>query len=87
MTAVAALCGAIVGLGVWTLASGIRGTTRPRGEPGTTVLSRITRGRAPLYLAAVVVVAAVVGLLTRWPVWSRPSSPPPRPRRPRYASR
>jgi tight adherence protein B len=68
MTAFAALCGALVGLGVWLLASGIRGTTQPQPEPGATVLSRITRGRAPLYVAAVVTVAAVVGLLTRWPV-------------------
>ena len=68
MTAFAALCGALVGLGVWMLVSGIRGNTQPPAAPGTTVLSRITRGRAPLYLAAVVAVAAVVGLLTRWPV-------------------
>jgi tight adherence protein B len=68
MTAFAALCGALVGLGVWMLASGIRGTTAPQAEPGTGALSRVTRGPAPLYLAAVVVVAAVVGLLTRWPV-------------------
>src|SRR2546421_67024 len=68
MTAFAALCGALVGLGVWMLVSGIRGNTQPPAAPGTTVLSRITRGRAPLYLAAVVAGAAVVGLLTRWPV-------------------
>jgi Flp pilus assembly protein TadB len=68
MTALAALCGALVGLGVWTLASGIHGSTQPKSEPGRTLLSRVTRGRAPVYLAAVLAVAAVVGLLTRWPV-------------------
>ncbi len=68
MTAVAALCGALVGLGIWMLIAGIRSSHSTTGEAPSATLLRITRGRARLYLAAVVGVAAVVGLLTRWPV-------------------
>ncbi|MDQ1645629.1 MAG: hypothetical protein QOJ50_1813 [Cryptosporangiaceae bacterium] len=65
----AALLGAGFGIGLWLLAAGIRGTHRdPDADDGPGLLARVTAGRTPLHLAAVIGVAAVVGLLTRWPV-------------------
>jgi tight adherence protein B len=65
MLMLAVLCGAGVGLGLLLAAGGLR--RRPRPNPaGAGALARLAGGRAPVHLAAVLVAAAVVGLVTGW---------------------
>ena len=65
MIAAAALCGVVVGFGVVLFVLGARGTDRalPRRAPS---FARITRGSHRVVLA--LVAAALVGVVTRWPV-------------------
>lgn len=64
----AVLCGLGFGAGLWLLVSGL--SRRPRGpsRAAASTLGRLGGQRAPLRLAAAVGAAAMVGLLTRWPV-------------------
>lgn len=62
---VAVLCGAGVGLGLLVLVGGLRRRPRPDSTPGTAV-ARVSGGRGPVHLAAVLVAAAVVALVTGW---------------------
>jgi tight adherence protein B len=65
MVLLAVLCGAGVGLGLLLLAGGLR--RRPRANnAGTATLARLTGGRRPVHLAAVLAATAVVGLVTGW---------------------
>jgi Flp pilus assembly protein TadB len=65
MLLVAVLCGAGVGFGLLLCAGGLR--RRPRAKTtGAAVVARLAGGRAPVQLAAVLVAAAVVGLVTGW---------------------
>ena len=65
MSAFAALCGALVGFGVFLVVSGLRGV-----EPGETSERRAPRrlDRVGLRLALALAAGGVVALLTRWPV-------------------
>jgi hypothetical protein len=62
---VAVLCGAGVGLGLLLIVGGLRRQTRPDRAPGA-VITRLAGGRRPVHLAAVIVAAAVVALVTGW---------------------
>src|SRR5690349_19043627 len=61
----AVLCGAGVGLGLLLVAGGLRRLPRAEHAPGT-ALARLAGGRGPVHLAAVLVAAAVVALVTGW---------------------
>jgi tight adherence protein B len=65
MVLVAVLCGAGVGLGLLLIAGGVRRRPRPDSSPGATI-GRLAGGRGPVHVAAVLVAAAVVGLVTGW---------------------
>ncbi len=80
MLLVPVLCGAGVGLGLLLLAGGLRRRTRP-ANAGAGVVARLSRGRGPVHLVAVLVAVAVVALVTGWlvggvlaglAVWSLP---------------
>ncbi|GAA0963064.1 type II secretion system F family protein [Virgisporangium aurantiacum] len=77
----AVLYGAGVGLGLLILAGGLRRRPRPDNAPGTAI-ARLAGGSGPVHLAAVLVAAAVVALVTGWlvggvlaglAVWALPS--------------
>ena len=65
---VAALIGAAFGLGLWLVATGARRMPRPPATPLPAMVVRAAVGGGPVRLAATLAAAAVVGLLTRWPV-------------------
>lgn len=62
----AALLGAGFGLGLWLIVTGARRLPRPPAAEATSRLARLAGGRRPVHLAAVLITAAVVALLTRW---------------------
>lgn len=68
MTPVYVLCGLMVGVGLWLVATGARRVERPEGPgPGVWLRGRLS---APGWtrLAAAVVVGLSAGVVTRWPV-------------------
>jgi tight adherence protein B len=65
MVLVAVLCGAGLGLGLLLIAGGVRRRPRPDSSPDATI-GRLAGGRGPGHVAAVLVAAAVVGLVTGW---------------------
>lgn len=66
MTALAAACGAGVGLGLLLVAAGLRGVDPRVVLPGPLTMPRLER--LTLRLALAIGIGAVVGALTRWPV-------------------
>ena len=62
------LLGGGFGLGLWLLLAGARRRPRPVARPDGGRLARLVRGRGPVQLAAALVAAAVVALVTGWPV-------------------
>ncbi|HET8659157.1 MAG TPA: type II secretion system F family protein [Micromonosporaceae bacterium] len=68
MVGVSVLCGLLVGLGVWLVATGVRRVERPDGPDTASRLRNLVTGRNGYRLAAAVAVGAVVAAVTRWPV-------------------
>ncbi|GIH16099.1 type II secretion system F family protein [Rugosimonospora africana] len=62
------LCGAVVGLGVLLVADGLRRAPRPVAAMGQGRVMQWVRSRGPVQVATAVAAAALVGLVTRWPV-------------------
>jgi Flp pilus assembly protein TadB len=70
--AVSAPVGALLGLGfgagVWLVVDGLTRRPRPRRGAGVPVVRRWAAGTGPVRLAGASAAAAVVGVVTRWPV-------------------
>jgi hypothetical protein len=64
----ALLCGAIVSAGLLALVNGLRRAERPIADPGPGRLTRWARGHGPIQIAATLAAAALVAVVTRWPV-------------------
>lgn len=64
----AVVCGLGLGAGLWLVISGLSRRVRPQGGQLAARLRRAGGGRAPLWLVAALAAAAVVGLVTGWPV-------------------
>jgi Flp pilus assembly protein TadB len=65
---VAVLFGAAFGLGLWLVVTGARRVPRPPATPPSAVLARAAGGGGPVRLAGTLAAAAVVLVLTGWPV-------------------
>lgn len=65
---VAVLCGLGFGAGLWLLVSGLSRRPRRPSRSAATVLHRLGGHRAPLRLGAALGAAAMVAVLTQWPV-------------------
>jgi tight adherence protein B len=68
MVGMSILCGLVVGLGVWLVATGIRRVERPDRVGAPSRLRNLVTGRNGYRLAAAVAVGALVAGITRWPV-------------------
>ena len=68
MTGFSVLCGLLLGLGLWLVATGIHRVERPDRPQAATRLRTFFTGRNGYRLAAALAVGAVVAAVTRWPV-------------------